>query len=190
VLLTRARLLVPLVATVALAGAGVTAWQLRMPPLEPLAPLGVETLAPPTGVDLPHHVVGGGPDGTAFSFDSPVEAEAISSGLSMRFAEPPELSSMGVLWYPEDEFGDSVESFTDFQRRHPEDSQLTGDVVVEHSALGTAYRKDLAMTSGVTTTQWAVEHDDVVYLVEWVHRPGDDRWRSTVEAMIASWRWT
>ena len=46
------------------------------------------------------------------------------------------------------------------------------------------------MNATVTITQWAVEHDDALYLVEWMHHTDDVTSRPTVEAMIASWRWT
>ncbi|MET0787748.1 MAG: hypothetical protein ABWY33_00780 [Cellulomonas sp.] len=190
-MLARRHVLLPLVVGLALAGAGTVVWLARTP--EPLAPLAVETLAPPTGIDLPAHVVGGD-DGSAFSLDAPVEGDLGETILTIPLEGPPAISSLGVNWVPAD--GPyrslptrSLDAYTDWQRRHPEDSHVVGEPVVEHSALGAAVRKDLVMTPGVTITQWAVQHDDHLYLVEWMHTPDDDTWRPTVEAMIASWRW-
>lgn len=184
----RRHLVVVLVGALALVGAGATAWANRTP--APLPPLAVETLAPPAGIDLPVHVVAGGDDGAAFSLDSPTSGTLFESILTLPLADLPVLSSLGVNWVPLSGAFSSVEAFTDWQRRHPEDAQFGGDLVIEHSALGAAVRKDLAMTSGVTLTQWAVEHDGYLYLVEWMHHPDDDTDRPTVEAMIASWRWS
>lgn len=180
---------VALVGALVLVGAGATAWANRPP--APLPPLAVETLAPPTGIDLPVHVVAGGDDGAAFSLDSPTSGTVMSANiLTLQLADLPVLSSLGVFWTPLSADFPSLEAYTEVQRRRPEEAQVGGDLVIEHSALGAAVRKDLAMTSGMTITQWAVEHDGYLYLVEWMHRPDDDTWRPTVEAMIASWRWS
>ncbi|WP_315094996.1 hypothetical protein [uncultured Cellulomonas sp.] len=181
------RHIVALVGALVLVGAVATAWANRPPP--PLPPLAVETLAPPTGIDLPAHVVAGGDDGTAFSLDAPVEGQPDESIYTIPLEGPPAISSFGVFWTPLRGPFRSLDAYTDRQRRDPESSQLVGEPVVEHSALGAAVRKELVMTTGVTITQWAVEHDDHLYLVEWYHRPDDDTWRPTVEAMIASWHW-
>lgn len=186
-MLAHRRVLVPLVAALGLVGAAAAFWFLRAE--EPLAPLAVETLAPPSGIDLPHHVVSGGDDGTAFALDSPVEDTLEGgTGLTIVLARPPHWSQVGIVWAPVDQLG-TAEEYTEWQRRHPEDSQLVGDVVVEHSSLGVAYRKDLELDEALTTTQWTIEHDDDLYLVEWIHHPDDTEWRPTVEAMIDSWRW-
>ncbi|WP_456846476.1 hypothetical protein [Cellulomonas sp. P5_C6] len=186
-MLAHRRLLVPLAVGLVLAGAGTAVWLNRSP--APLAPLAVETLAPPTGIHLPAHVVAGGHDGTAFSLDAPAQGELGGNLYTIPLAAPPTLSSVGILWLEPVDVFRSLESYTDWQRRDPEDSHVVGDPVIEHSALGVAVRKDLVLTAGVTITQWAVEHDGRLYLVEWSHRPDDATWQPTVEAMIASWRW-
>ncbi|HEX7806131.1 MAG TPA: hypothetical protein VF413_08205 [Cellulomonas sp.] len=164
-------------------------WVFRPP--DALPPLAVETLAPPTGIDLPAHVVAGGDDGTAFSLDAPVEGHVGGETIyTIPLEGPPAISSVGVAWATAEGPFRSLDAFTDWQRRHPEDSQVVGELVVEHIALGAAVRKDLVMTAGVTITQWAVQHGDDPYLIEWMHIPDDDTWRPTVEAMIASWRWS
>lgn len=164
-------------------GAVAAVWVSRGP--DPLPALAVETMAPPTGIALPAHV-----DGSAFAFDSPADGQQGGDLLTVPLAGPPAASSVGVVTVPRSGGFDSLDDFTDWQRRHPEDSHVVDDPVVEHSALGAAIRKDLVMNAGLTITQWAVEHDDHLYLVEWMHSPDDDTWRPTVEAMIASWRWS
>jgi hypothetical protein len=185
-MLARRQVLAPVVVLV-LAGAGAVMWLSRAP--EPLVPLAVETLVPPTGIDLPAHVIAGGDDGKAFSLDAPVEGHLGETMYTVPLDAPPAISSVGVSWVPAEGPYRSLDAFTDWQRRHPEDAQVVGEPVVEHSALGAAVRKDLVMTAGVTITQWAVQHGDDLYLVEWVHPPDDETWRPTVEAMIASWHW-
>lgn len=187
-MLARRRVLLPLIVCLALAGTGLALWLARAP--EPLAPLAVETLAPPTGIALPHHVVGGGDSGTEFTLDSPADGTTGGDALVIvPLAEAPEFHQVGITWFPASSVG-SIEELTDHQRRDPESSQLVGDVVIEHSSLGAAYRKDLVMSETLTITQWAVEHDDDVYLVEWVHGPSHLSSRPVVEAMIDSWRWS
>ena len=180
------RVVGPLVGGLVLAGtvgAVAAVWMNRGP--EPLPALAVETLAPPTGISLPARV-----DGSAFAFDSPVDGQLGGDLLTVPLAAPPAASSVGLVSVPRSGGFDSLEHYTDWQRRHAEDSHVVDDPVVEHSALGAAVRKDLVMNDGLTITQWAVEHGDHLYLVEWMHSPDDDTWRPTVEAMIASWRWS
>jgi hypothetical protein len=176
------RIVVVLVVGV-LAVGGAAALRLGREPA-PLPPLAVETLDPPRDIHLPATVEGGTEAGTRYAFDSPVEAVG---GLVL-LTPLPRPSSFGVTMNPTSLVG-TLEEFTDWQRRHPEDSQLTGEPVIEHSALGAAVRKDLSMNPEVTLTQWTVEHADYLYVVEWMHRTDDDTWRPTAEAMIASWRW-
>ncbi|WP_156043899.1 hypothetical protein [Cellulomonas sp. URHE0023] len=184
---TAARVTVPLVVGVILAGGAAFARATREPAALP--PLAVETLNPPAEIDLPAQIVASGDSRTTFSLGAPVEGEQHGDLLTVQLAPLPDWSSFGVVQPPQTDGLGSLEDFTDWQRRHPEDSQLVGDPVVEHSALGVAVRKDLSMNAKLTITQWAVEHDDGLYLVEWTHRPDDETWRPTVEAMIASWRW-
>ncbi|WP_028048894.1 hypothetical protein [Cellulomonas sp. URHD0024] len=180
------RVAVPVVGLV-LTGVAAFVWTSREPAPPPLPPLAVETLSPPTGIDLPVRVVGHGERGDLYSFDAPVEGKQEETIVTVQLAPRPEWSQFGVV--EEMPQAGSLDEFTDRQRRHPADSHIAGDPVVEHSALGDAVRKDLRMSANVTTTQWAVEHDGHLFVVEWMHSPDDPR-RPTVEAMIASWRWS
>ena len=177
------RIVVALVVGVLAVGGAAVLWLSREP--APLPPLAVETLDPPMGIDLPATVEGGTEAGSRYAFDSPVDAV----GGMVQLDPPPAMSSFGLTMNPTSDIG-TLQEFTDWQRRHPEDSLLDGEPVVEQSALGAAVRKDLRMNATVTLTQWTVEHGGYLYVVEWVHHTDDDTWRPTVEAMIASWRWS
>ncbi|KQR10499.1 hypothetical protein [Cellulomonas sp. Leaf334] len=192
-MLTRPRALTSIVAVLALAGGGVAAWQLHAPQIEPLAPLAVETLAPATGIELPHRVVGGGgTGGPAFSFDSPTEAMSGGSQLTIPLAGLP-ANKVVVLWGEHaSTYDGGLAGFIDSLRRDPEDSHMER-FVIEHSALGIAYRLDLTVPTvpvGSPMTRWYVEHDGMIYTFQWVRPAGDETSRDTVESMIASWRWS
>jgi len=180
------RLVGPMVVGLLVAGFATAAYLHREP--APLPPLTVQTLSSPTGIALPERVVSTG-DAPAYSFSSPAPPWQNGGTVLVELGGPPAQSSFGVLSVPLGRGYWSLDDYTDWQRRNRADSHMVGEPVVERSALGAAVRKDLQMTAGLTTTQWAVEHDGNVFLVEWMHRPDDDTWRPTVEAMIASWQW-
>lgn len=174
----------------ALVGSVVTGYVVehRSDPRAVMPNLISQTLAPSTDVDLPYDwSVAARGECDAYTIRTPVQqAGSTAPGSEMTIVpfEDRKTSFNLVCNGPIEAIGtpeDHVLAIGKDPRTH------VSRIVV--SPFGTALRTESTMGANVLT-EWWVEHDGMLWVAGYLHHPDDLSLLPTVEAMLASWRWT